>query len=114
MLGHNLIEYIDHRRISLGLVSRAAVKTRSGQTHTPTRPLNCQSLFANQILDCFTLSGWRQSFFAISPFIALFSRVRSATICLNSESWNSSSLMRFNSEASSLLNRPGFCGGSYL
>jgi hypothetical protein len=36
----------------------------------------------------------------ISSFIALFSRVRSATILLNSLSWASSSLIRLSSEAS--------------
>jgi hypothetical protein len=101
MPSQNLIEYVHDQGIPLGLISRSAIKARSSQTHTPIGPPNRQFLFTSQILDCFTLAGWCQSFFAISPFIALFSRVRSATICLNSDNWASNSLIRFKSKASS-------------
>ena len=53
--------------------------------HLPASPINRQVHITNQIAHRFSFSGWRQSFFVISPFIALFSRVRSATICLNSD-----------------------------
>jgi hypothetical protein len=45
--------------------------------------------------------AWRKNLFLITPFIALFSRVKSATVPLSSVSLASGSLIRLSSEASS-------------
>ena len=72
MSGYNLIEYIYDRRITFGLIHAFSVISRPGQTYAAASPINRQVPIANQIAHRFLLSGWRQSFFVISPFIALF------------------------------------------
>jgi hypothetical protein len=80
MLSHDLVQHIHHRCIPFRLIHGLAVIRRQRQTYTATGSGDRELFFANQILDCFTLSGWRKNLFVISPFSPSTQGRESATI----------------------------------